>query len=185
MNVAVPMSREDFFAWAERQEEPYEFDGFAPVAMTRSNVGHNRLILNIIVMLHGALDGTTLEVLGPEAGVATIGDAVRYPDVVVTGASVDSQARLVPDPIAVFEVVSPTSVRIDRIVKLREYAAVPSIRHYVIVDSDLIGVTLFTRTAGHAAFEADGVPEDGAVRLPAIGVELAIAAIYRGVFAAT
>jgi hypothetical protein len=37
MNVALRqpvMTRDGFFLWAEAREERYEFDGFAPVAMT-------------------------------------------------------------------------------------------------------------------------------------------------------
>ena len=42
-------------------------------------------------------------------------------------------ARTIPGAVVVFEIVSPTSSRIDRIIKVREYAAVPSIRRYVIL----------------------------------------------------
>jgi hypothetical protein len=40
MNVALrrTMTREDFLAWAEGQEERYEFDGFQPVAMTGGTI---------------------------------------------------------------------------------------------------------------------------------------------------
>jgi hypothetical protein len=37
MNVAFRqplMTREQFFPWAQAQDERYEFDGFRPVAMT-------------------------------------------------------------------------------------------------------------------------------------------------------
>ena len=42
--------------------------------------------------------------------------------------------RLVPEAVAVFEVLSPASGRNDRIDKLREYQAVSSIRHYIIME---------------------------------------------------
>ena len=183
MNVplGLPMSRDEFFAWAEGQELPYEFDGYSPVSMTGGNAGHNRLIRNLLIMLQGALGGTEWEFLGPEAGISTVGDTVRYPDVLITRTPFDNQVRLIPDPVAVFEVVSPTSGRVDRTVKLREYAAVPSILHYVIVEAEFVGVTVFTRLAGRAAFEAESPPAEDAVRLPRVGIELPIPEIYRGV----
>jgi hypothetical protein len=44
MNVTLGqpvMTREEFFPWAEAQDERYEFDGFAPVAMTGGTIGHS------------------------------------------------------------------------------------------------------------------------------------------------
>jgi hypothetical protein len=33
-HVRKPMSRDEFLDWKQRQELRYEFDGFAPIAMT-------------------------------------------------------------------------------------------------------------------------------------------------------
>ena len=60
---------------------------------------------------------------GQDAGLAAIGDTVRYPDGLVTRATIKGGAHLVPGAVAVFEVLSPASGRVDRIVKVREYAA--------------------------------------------------------------
>ena len=60
---------------------------------------------------------------GQDAGLAAIGDTVRYPDGLVTRAKIKGGAHLVPGAVAVFEVLSPASGRVDRIVKVREYAA--------------------------------------------------------------
>ena len=123
MNIALRkplMTREQFFPWAEAQEARYEFDGFQPVAMTGRNINHNRIAFNIHTTLRTRLKGSGCEPLGLDAGVATIGDAVRYPDGLVTCTSTRGQDRLVPNPVIVFEVISPTSGHIDRIVKGRE-----------------------------------------------------------------
>ena len=38
MSTALRMTREEFFDWAQAQDIRYEFDGFAPVAMTGGNI---------------------------------------------------------------------------------------------------------------------------------------------------
>ena len=53
---------------------------------------------------------------------------MRCPDALITRTKPPGADLLVPDPVAVFEVLSPSSGQVDRIVKVREYAAVPSIR---------------------------------------------------------
>jgi Uma2 family endonuclease len=181
MNSAIvkPMTRDAFFVWAEAQPERYEFDGFQPVAMTGGDLRHSRLIRNISFQLVSRLAGKPCEPLGPDAGVATVGDSVRYPDAVVTCSPFNDRDRLVPNPVVVFEVVSASSVRTDRVVKLREYQAVPSIRRYVIVEPDAVAVTVFARDHEGEAFRATGLAEDDVLPLPEIGIDLPVAAIYR------
>src|SRR4051794_41162701 len=131
MNIALRkprMSRDEFLAWAEAQDARYEFDGLLPVAVVGGTVNHNRITLNIHFALRTRLRGSGCAPLGPDAGLATIGNAVRYPDVLVTCSKLSGDSRLVPGVLVVFEVLSPSSGRTDRIEKLLEYRAVPSIR---------------------------------------------------------
>jgi Uma2 family endonuclease len=174
------MTQNEFFDWAEAQDMRYEFDGFQPVAMTVGNLGHSRVMRNINFQLTSRLRGKPCEPLGPDAGVATVGDTVRYPDAVVTCTRFDPRDRVVPNPVVVFEVVSPTSGRTDRIVKLHEYQAVPTIRRYVIVESDSGAVTVLSRDHEGEAFRAAGLTEDDTLDLPEIGIEIPVAAIYEG-----
>src|SRR5580698_4320299 len=141
------MTRDQFFDWASAQGGRYEFDGFQPVAMTGGNLNHNQIALNMHVALRGHLGGTGCRPLGLDAGVATVGNTARYPDGVVTCSPANGLSRLVPNPVVVFEVISPTSGHMDRIVKLREYAEVDSIRRDVIVESSSIGLTVHERLA--------------------------------------
>ena len=173
-----PMTRDAFFAWAQAQEEPYEFDGFEPVAMTGGLMGHSRMIGRLNRQLGNRLDGKSCETVGPEAGIATVGNAVRYPDAVITCSPVEDNARLVPNPVIVFEVISPTSIRTDRIVKLREYQAVPSIRRYIIIETDAIAVTVFSRDTGGAPFIATGLGEEDTIELPEAGIAIPVAVLY-------
>ncbi len=151
MNIALRkprMTREAFFDWAQTQDVRYEFDGFEPVAMTGGTVNHSRLTRILHRALDTRLSGSGCEPLGPDAGVATIGAAVRYPDALVTCTKTPGPAHVVEGVVVVFEVISPTAGRIDRIVKVREYAAVPSIRRYVILEYTSVGLTVLERSAG-------------------------------------
>ncbi len=128
------MTRDEFLDWVQAQEGRYEFDGFQPVAIPGSTADHSQICQNIWFALRTRLRGSGCIVLGAGAGLATVGDAVRYPDALVTCAKPPGSALLVPGVVVVFEVLSPTSGHADRIDKLREYRAVLSIRRYVIVE---------------------------------------------------
>ena len=184
MNVAVRtplMTREQFFDWAQARDERYEFDGFQPVAMTGGNLRHNVIVLNIHVALRHRLKGSGCRPLGPDAGVATIGDIVRYPDGVVTCSPITGDEYLTPNVVVVFEVISPTSGRIDRIVKVREYAAVASILRYVILESSSVGLTVMDRPAGDQKWTVTTLLTNETLLLPEIGIAIPVAELYEDV----
>lgn len=176
-----PWTQEEFFHWAGTQETRYEFDGIQPVAMTGGNAGHDVITFNIRTALRNRLRGGACRPFGPNAGVETISKAVRYPDGVVTCSKVENEARLIPDVVIVFEVVSPTSGRIDRIVKVREYGAVPSIRRYVIVESSSVDLTVMERTGPAEIWQTTVLTNDDVLRMPEIGIEIPIAEFYEDI----
>ncbi|HSU05283.1 MAG TPA: Uma2 family endonuclease [Acetobacteraceae bacterium] len=183
MNIALRtprMTREQFFAWAQVQDVRYEFDGFQPVAMTGGTVRHSQMTLNIQFALRTRLRGACRP-LGPDAGVATIGDAVRYPDALVTCTKTPDSAYVVPGVVVVFEVLSPTSGRTDRIDKLREYRAVPSIRRYVILEHAGIGLTVFERLPGEEDWRATALTAEDTLRMPEIAIEIPVMEFYDNV----
>lgn len=176
-------TQEEFFSWAEHQDTRYEFDGFQPVAMTGGTINHNRVMWGI----HRALDRRLprgrgpCEPLGPDAGVATTNNAVRYPDALVTCSKVDGSAHRVPGVVIIFEVLSPSSGRDDRILKVREYAAVPSIRRYIIVESTSIGLMVLHRQTADEPWTTSTLTEGDILHLPEIGTEIPVSEIYDGI----
>jgi Uma2 family endonuclease len=174
------MTREEFLDWAGTQDQRYEFDGFQPVAMTGGTRNHSRITQNISFALRLRLRGTRCEPLGPDAGIATVGNAVRYPDAIVTCTSGPGSDRVVPGVVVVFEVLSPTSGRTDRIEKLREYLAVPSIRRYLILEHTSVGVTDHVRLNGNDPWTATSMIDGDILRMPEIGIEIPVAEFYEG-----
>jgi Uma2 family endonuclease len=174
------MTRGEFLAWAQTQGARYEFDGFQPVAMTGASVNHNHIVRNIHRALYARLRGSGCLPLGPDDGVATIGDTVRYPDAVITCRRTPGTAYLVERPVVVFEVISFANSAIDRITKVREYLAVPSIHTYVIVEQNGIGLTMLRRHDDNAWITAT-LTADDLLRLSQPEVEIAVTELYENV----
>jgi Uma2 family endonuclease len=174
------MTQDEFFAWAEVQQGRHEFDGFRPMAMTGGTRNHSQIAANILFALISRLDGSPCTVLGANAGVETLDGAVRYPDVVVTCTASSGKVRKLPDPVLVFEVISDGSARDDRIIKLAEYHAVPSIKRTVIVEQDSIGMMVFSRI-GTETWNAISLKEGDILMLPELGHEIPVAEFYKRV----
>ena len=183
MTVALrkPMTREEFFDWAQTQDGRFEFDGFGPVAMVGGTNNHGIITRNLLGQLYVRLRGKRCQSMPAEGGgVATTGNRVRYPEAAVTCSRVPGRERLLPDPVVVFEVISPSTQRVDQVLKLREYHAVPTIKRYVLIEQDGIAVTLHARQ-GDEPWVTRALVQDDILPLPEIGIEIPVAELYDGV----
>ena len=171
------MTLAEFLAWEERQELRWEFDGVRPVAVTGGTLGHDRITFNLRKALDMRLAGTPCQPFGPMLKIIATG-SVRYPDGAVTCSPTPLSATIVENPVAVFEVVSETSARTDRIEKLREYQATGSIQRYVILEQTSIAATVFARVGD--LWTASALTENDTLAMPEIGLELPLAECYVG-----
>jgi Uma2 family endonuclease len=183
MNVALqrPWTLEQFLGWAGGQDGRYEFDGERPVAMTGGNARHSRITGNIHAALRSRLRGTGCAHYGPDLGVRTIGSKVRYPDALVTCVPFADTLQLAPDVQIIFEVLSPSSGQTDRIEKVREYAAVASMRRYVIVETRSPGLLVLHRRGADEPWTASALTADDTLFLPEIGAQIPVSELYEAV----
>ncbi len=177
MTVALrkPMSLAEFLDWEQRQEVRYEFDGFYPVAMPGGTYAHDQITFNLRSALGSRLKGGSCRPCGPNMKVLVAGRA-RYPDVLVTCSPISPGALVIDDPVLVFEVVSDETARTDRIEKLREYQATPSIQRYVILEQKSMGAAIFTRRGED--WIATALTESDTLELPEIAARIPLTEIY-------
>ena len=180
MNLAVrkPMTLAEFLEWEERQPLRYEFDGVGPVVMTGGTYGHSTIEVNLAIAVGGRLRGRPCPFQGNDLKFQVAEGHIRYPDGMVLCSPVDRTATVIYDPVAVFEVLSPSTAGNDRIVKALEYQATTSVQRYVMLEQDAVGATVYAR-AGEAWTHEIPVA-DSILALPEIGVSLPLAELYEG-----
>lgn len=179
MNVALrrPITLDEFLAWERAQELRYEFDRVQPAAMTGGTVAHSVIGSNVFLALDARLRGPCRAFRGDLKVV--VADQVRYPDAVVTCSPVADDADVVPDLVVVFEVLSASTAVVGRTVKAAEYQATPSVRHYAMLEQTRAESVVLSRIADGWA-EERMVGLGAALRLAALGLELPMAELYRG-----
>ena len=176
-----PMTLAEFLAWEERQDLRYEFDGFAPVAMTGGTAAHDRITFNLQKVLDARLAGKPCRPWGPNMKIIVDGRA-RYPDAFVVCQPVPPTATVADNPVVVFEVLSEGSTSTDLIDKNREYRATSSIQRYVILQQTRVAAVVFARRGQDWLSEIVAGP--GAIlRLPEIDIELPLAEVYGNIVA--
>lgn len=169
------MSIDEFLVWEREQPERYEFDGMAAHMMTGGSLDHSTIASKLWTALDSKLRGTGCRPFRGDAKVIANGN-VRYPDLSVTCSAIIGSDDIVPDPIIVIEILSPSTEREDRGPKKFDYFAAPSVRHYAIVEQDERRIDLYTRTGNVWIDEI--ITGDAVLTLPAIGVEIPLDAIY-------
>ncbi len=173
--IRKPMTLEEFLAWEERQEFKHEFDGYGPVAMAGGTAAHAAIQLNLAIGVGGRLRGTPCRFRGSDLKVQVAG-SVRYPDGMVVCTPVPRDAKLIDDPVVVFEVLSPSTASKDHVIKNQEYRATPSVRRYVMLAQDRIAATIFSRESGDWTGRLLG--EDDVLAMPEIGITVPLAELY-------
>jgi Uma2 family endonuclease len=180
MSVALrqPMTLAEFLAWEERQELPWEFDGFQPVAMTGGTSAHEAIGGNIQFALRSRLGNGPCRVRGPALKIEVAG-RIRYPDAFVVYTPVPPRSTVVRDPVVVFEVLSASTAHTDRFEKLREYGATLSIQRYVIFEQDRVEATVYVRKGTDLIVET--LTTDDTLRMPEIDTEVPMTEFYTDV----
>lgn len=172
--LRAPWTVDEFLAWEDRQEGKHEFDGFDVIEMTGGSVAHQRIVFNLVFLLYRHLPpvwGAVQEMR------IRIGNRVRYPDVSVFPAPVAPATKTLSGCAAVFEVLSDDTAATDRSAKLAEYAEIPGIRCYVLLEQHRIGLTVHRRHDGGWSTETLA---GGTLALPEIGVAVPVGEIYAG-----
>jgi len=167
---------ESFLAWEDRQEGKHEFDGQRVIPMTGGSLAHQDIVFNLRALLMRLLADQPFRAVH-EMRIRT-GVRIRYPDVTVFAQALDQTTRTLADAVVIFEVLSDDTATTDRVEKLIDYAAIPSLCCYVLLEQTAIGATVFRRD-GSGPWTATAMV-DGILALPEIGVELPLADVYAG-----
>ena len=180
MNLAVrkPITLAEFLAWEERQEQRYEFDGFEPVAMAGGSLAHSAIQRNLAMALGTRLRGKPCQFFGSDLKIQAAENSSRYPDGMVICSGLDPALKIVPNPVVIFEVLSPSTAAADRIVKAREYQATPSVQRYVMLEQARIGATVYVRATD--GWNVLVLKDDDILALPEIGLAIALTEFYEG-----
>lgn len=156
------MTFEEFLAWAEtvpKEAGRFElWDGRVIAkrgpagSMNAERAKHWKMKAAIYRALHDAVSASGLEAHAvPEGATVRIETQSRgvEPDALVyLGPEVAPDALVVPEPVIVCEVLSPSTAKHDMSAKLEGYFELPSVQHYIIADPDRPMLIVHSRTGG-------------------------------------
>jgi Uma2 family endonuclease len=178
------MTVEEFLEWCTTQDERYELvDGF-PVplrGMSGASTAHDRIASNIIIVIGGQLRGSPCWPTTPDTALRTSIKRVRRPDVTIECAPPDLKSYEARNPIAAFEILSPSTQTVDKLVKLPEYMRHPKLRRIVIVVPERRAVVVYSREGTEPWDSAEFHDPADVIEIPGTTAKISLADIYDGV----
>jgi Uma2 family endonuclease len=183
----VPTEPDEFLRWGTSldRHHPYKYElsnGKVRRMMIQVSRAHARVTTNLLGELLAKLDRAKFEPGSSEFGVRTA-DGVRYPDIFVDRASADLKGLACEAPIFIAEVLSPSTTGLDFTEKRQEYTAIASVQTYLICSQDEPRAWVWSRTADGSwpRLPTELAGRDGTIPLGGLDIELAMAAIFRGI----
>ena len=178
----VAFTEEDYFAMEAVSPDKHEYIDGEIYDMAGGDEVHSAVGANIIGALVARLRGGRCRPFQSDLRVwSPLVRAYVYPDASVVCGPVEKYKRKgdhlsVRNPVVVVEVVSPGTEDYDRTDKVAIYKAIPSLRDYLIVDTDARNVEHHARDEG-GAWQLTVITE-GEVALGGVQVALPLAEIF-------
>jgi Uma2 family endonuclease len=172
---------EEFLAFTDTRPDGERWELIEGVAiMNPSPVEfHQVIVANILTHLMVHKQRTAASWL-PMPGVGTRVPAsprsLPQPDVFVKEAPA-TPLPITEDALVLFEVLSPSNTSVDQTWRRKVYASVPNCQHYVTVSLKAVAVDAYDRETAWRKRSLKRLSE--ALALPAIGVAIPLADIYR------
>jgi Uma2 family endonuclease len=163
---------------AEFKSEYFDGEMFA---MSGGSMRHADLQSNLQGELYAALRNGQCRVYGPDFRVRVSSSIYTYPDVsVVCGKRLlaDDRQDALLNPVAIFEVLSPSTETYDRGLKFQHYRTIATLQEYILVDQSQVRIEQYTRQDNNVWALRDYQSLDDQVTLASIGVSLSLGRIY-------
>ncbi len=187
LKLPEPVTIEAFDAWVETKGDDARLcelvDGVI-VMMSNPTEAHEQIAGNIGAPLKLAMDmrncRTYLGGMRVQLSEKTSGIDKAKPDVLVRCGAMAGSRNFVTDPLVVVEVLSPSTIDVDRGAKLDFYKVVPTMSHIVLVYQDQMRVEHYQRTPAGFELVVLKKPED-CLEFESLRFEITLASIYFGV----
>src|SRR5690348_6552762 len=176
------MTVDEFLRWEDGTDTRYELVGGLVYAMAPPAARHSRLAGRLTGAIDAALRSRPPCAVYSEAGIVRPdrNDTCYIADLAVSCEPLQSDDRLIRDPILIVEILSPSTAASDQHMKVADYRRIPSIQEILLIDSQRVFAEVLRREGDRWITE---IVQGSAATLPLNAVPLAIpmAELYEGI----
>jgi Uma2 family endonuclease len=173
---------EEYLALERKAEYKSEYLHGEIFAMTGASRKHNLLATNISSSLHQQLKARPCEVYSSDMRVKVAASGLyTYPDVVVVCGEPqfeDDYLDTLLNPTVLFEILSKSTERYDRIAKSDYYRTLESLTEHLLIAQDEVQVEQYVKQANGQWLLSDLRSIDAVIELESIDCTLALRDVY-------
>jgi Uma2 family endonuclease len=180
--IAIPnyISPEEYLDIERQSPTRHEYRRGLVYAMAGGTDNHDRIALNLLSLINLHLGDSDCRFHSGNVKVNYQDEFYYYPDAFVTCDPRDRTDRyLKRHPKLIVEVLSPSTQTFDQGEKFEDYQQIESLEEYILISQESQRVECRRRTAANTWETTVYEPGDHVV-LKSIGLEVAIANLYRG-----
>lgn len=173
----------DYFAYLETIEGKAEYFDGVIVDMAGGSTNHSLITMNCGIAIGRQLDDSNCAVFSPDLHVGLdISNAYVFPDLTIACGKLEraeSNPNIAKNPQVIVEVLSPSTIDMDRTSKLIRYMQIPSLREYIIIEQAHPQVDIcFINEKG--VWDSEKIVGLGATfQIRSLGIQVSMASIYR------
>jgi Uma2 family endonuclease len=171
------ISEEDYLEIEQHNDIKHEYINGEMWAMTGASLAHNILTSNMSRHFGNHLEGTRCTAVSSDLKVKA-DDNFFYPDVVVLCSDENDDNYYTDKPLIIVEVLSKSTARFDKTLKMASYKTLPSLQEYVLIQQDVAEIIVCRRNNNWAA-EFFFLGDD--VTFESINLTMAVETIYQRV----
>ncbi len=185
-DTAGYVSPADYLRLERAAEFKHEYFQGEIRAMAGASFAHNRICANLTGELHGQLRGKECSAVGSDQRLQILsGSAYVYPDLtVVCGPPLfneDKKPDTLLNPTLLVEVLSASTANNDRGEKFMFYRQLPSLRQYLMLDSESVHAELYSLDELSRWVLTETRDRAAVLDLGSIGCRVPLAEVYHGV----
>ena len=177
------MTIAEFLSWQVDQEDLFEFVDGQPLAMAGAKLRHDRVTGNAFAEARRQMRaaGSPCDAFTSDIGILTPLGNLRRPDVSVLCPPFDEDALISDSPRLVVEVLSESTERVDRLVKLDEYKSIKTLDYILVADPTRVEVGFWFRDADRVWRNETFQNPGSIITMPLLGLAISLASLYERV----
>jgi Uma2 family endonuclease len=179
-NPVSKLTEEQYLEIDRAAEIRSEFIDGEMFAMSGGTNRHGIIQGNLFGELYLAFANSACMPFGSDSRVRISSRAYVYPDVTVAcdEQSMDQDDDIIHNPVAIFEVLSPSTEKYDRGLKSQLYRTIGSLSDYVLVNQEQVRVEQFTRQPDGTWTLHDYVGLEKELKIDSLNVRIPLKRIY-------
>ncbi|MCH5716559.1 Uma2 family endonuclease [Niabella hibiscisoli] len=174
----------EYLAMEKESDTKHEFFQGEIFAMAGAGGKHNVISKNVLGELYISLKGKRCQPYGSDLRIHIPQNTLyTYPDIsIFCGDFISSQEDddTMILPVVLIEILSPSTKNYDRGGKFKLYRDIPSLKEYILIDSESVNIEVFgINTGGHWELEEYKKLADHLI-LPSVDVTIPVHDVYNG-----